>query len=458
MAYDLIFRKKLQLMKSAETPTLLGRVVKAGSVTVLGNGASQVLRFASNLVLTRLLFPEAFGLMAIAQSILTGANLISDVGLSQSVVRSARGHEPRFLNTVWTMQVVKGLLLMLAMIIISPVVAKGYHQPALVWLMPGLGLASAISGLASMKIALVNRKIEVGRLTAIELGSQFFGIVVMIVWAWLFPTPWALVGGNLANALGRTVGSQVFLHGPRDRLAWDRSVIREIFTFGGWVMLSSTVTFLSGEGRNLLNAALVDAKAIGLLVLSTTLSLIVWNAIQSVSGRVLFAAYAEVWRERPQNLPAAVERSRRIQLAGGCAVALIFALAGDRLVGWFYDPRYRAAGAFLQIQAVGTCFTFLSASYTGVLWAIGRAGLSTLLLAVQVMIMGVLIVAGDILGGPVGLVAGTALSGLLMYPVTAAAYARLGLFQPKTDWLPLLLGALLSLYVYRFGSWHHISL
>lgn len=440
-------------MSVSTVPSLLNRVVKAGSWTLIGNVASQALRFGSNLVLTRLLFPEAFGLMAIAQSILMGANLLSDVGLFQSVVRSARGHEPAFLNSVWTLQVMKGLLMMLGMTAVSAIVAKGYHQPALVWLLPGLGLGSAIGGFGSMKVALVNRKIEVGRLTAIDLGSQLLGIFVMILWAWLFPTPWALVGGNLASSLAKTVASHLFLHGPRDRFAWDPTVLREIWTFGGWVMMSSTVAFLSGEGRNLLNAALVDAKVIGLLVLSTNLSLVIWNAIQQVSGRVLFPAFAEIWRERPHNLSAAVERARRLQLLGGCAVAIIFALAGDRLIGWFYDPRYRSAGAILQIQAVGTCFSFLSASYSGVLWAIGRPGLSTVLLAAQVIIMTVLTVAGVILAGPIGLVVGASFAGVLTYVVCSLVYRRLGLFQPKTDWLPILLGVLLTVYVYKFGSW-----
>ena len=61
--------------------SLMARVIRAGSVTLMGNVGSQVLRFASNLLLTRLLFPGVFGLMAIAQSILTVANLLSDVGL-----------------------------------------------------------------------------------------------------------------------------------------------------------------------------------------------------------------------------------------------------------------------------------------------------------------------------------------------------------------------------------------
>jgi O-antigen/teichoic acid export membrane protein len=427
--------------------------MRAGSVTLIGNVAGQVLRFGSNLVLTRLLFPEAFGLMAIAQSILTAAALVSDVGLQQSVVRSARGHESGFLDTIWSLQIVKGALILVIMSLAAAFAAKGYKQPMLLEIMPALGLASLINGFSSTNVALVNRQIEAGRLTLIELASQGFGIVVMLAWAALSPTPWALVGGNLATALSRTAATHWMLPGPGNAWGWDRSVVHEVWKFGGWVMLSSTVTFLAGEGRNLLNAALVDARTVGLLVLSTTLAFIVWTAIQQISGRVLYPAYAEVWRERPHNLPSVVQRSRRWQLLGGCGVAMVFALAGDRLVAFFYDPRYREAGIFLQIQAVGTMFSFLNASYSGVLWAVGRPGLGTILLGLQVLIVACLIFVGHAVGGALGLVTAVSCTGIVMYPINSLVYHRFGLFQPKTDWLPIVLGFALAAYVYTFGSW-----
>lgn len=440
------------MTESGRSP-LIERVMRAGSVTLVGNIASQVLRFGSNLVLTRLLFPEAFGLMAIAQSILTAAALVSDVGLQQSVVRSERGHEPGFLNTIWTLQIAKGALILVIMSLGAAFAARGYKQPMLLEIMPALGLASLIGGFASTNVALVNRQIQAGRLTFVELGSQLVGIVVMLAWAKLSPTPWALVGGNLAASLSRSLATHLVLGGPGNRFGWDRSVVQEVWKFGGWVMLSSSVTFLAGEGRNLLNAALVDARTVGLLVLSTTLAFVVWNAIQQISGRVLYPAYAEVWRERPQSLPSAVQRSRRWQLLGGCGVAAIFALAGDKLVGCFYDARYREAGIFLQIQAVGTMFSFLNASYSGVLWAIGRPGLGTVLLAVQVLIVTCLIFVGHAMGGALGLVTAASFTGILMYPINSLVYHRFGLFQPKTDWLPIVLGFALAAYVYTFGSW-----
>jgi hypothetical protein len=65
----------------------------------------------------------------------------------------------------------------------------------------------------------------------------------------------------------------------------------------------------------------------------------------------------------------------------------------------------------------------------------------------------VLTLVGHALGGTLGMVAFASCTGLLMYPFNALIYRSLGLFQPRTDWLPFLCGILAALYVARYGAW-----
>ena len=93
--------------------TLKARVLKSRlltasmwvlAISVLG----QVMRFGSNLVLTRLLAPEAFGLVAIVSAVRSGTEMISDIGVSQAVVSSERVDDAEFLRTAWTFKAVRG--------------------------------------------------------------------------------------------------------------------------------------------------------------------------------------------------------------------------------------------------------------------------------------------------------------------------------------------------------------
>ena len=86
----------------ADTPSLGTRAQRGAFWVAAGYGASQLIRLGSNLILTRLLFPEAFGLMAVVNSVLAGFAMFSDLGLVPSVVQNRRGDDPRFLATAWT--------------------------------------------------------------------------------------------------------------------------------------------------------------------------------------------------------------------------------------------------------------------------------------------------------------------------------------------------------------------
>lgn len=422
--------------------SLRQRVMKAGSWTAAGYAASQVLRLGSNLILTRLLFPEAFGLMALMYSIMFGVNMLTDLGLSQSIVRSVRGAEPAYANTAWTLQIGKGVVVALAMWAAGGPAAAHFGQPMMAELMGGVALVALVSGFNSTKIALASRNVEAGRIVMIDLGTQVVGIVATVLLAWWKPSVWALVWGNLISAGVKAMASHVLLHGPANRLAWENAAARSIFRFGGWIMLSSAVTFLSGEGSRLLAASLLDIRLIGLMVLSSSLNMLAWQAIQQLSSHVLFPAYSEVVRAQdPARLSRVVGQSRLIQIAPAWTLSMLICFVGPYLIDLLYDDRYADAGLILQIQAAGLMVGVLSGSYTGVLWAMGKVGLSTALLATQTVVNWGGMLLGMYLLGPLGVIVGGAATGWLMYPVTARVFSRLGLWHPRID-LPFMFASI----------------
>ena len=76
---------------------------------MLGFGASHCLRLGFNLVITRILYPELFGLISLVYTIVSGLTFFCDVGITPAAVRDPRGGDRDFLNTAWTMQIVRGL-------------------------------------------------------------------------------------------------------------------------------------------------------------------------------------------------------------------------------------------------------------------------------------------------------------------------------------------------------------
>mgnify|MGYP000735525278 CR=1 FL=1 len=107
---------------------------------ITGYGLSQVLRLGGNLILTRLLVPEFFGIMALARAVITGLHFFSDIGLMPSIIRSQRGGDPVFLNTAWTIAVLRGIILWAFTLALALPMAKIYDNSLLAWAIPFLSL------------------------------------------------------------------------------------------------------------------------------------------------------------------------------------------------------------------------------------------------------------------------------------------------------------------------------
>ncbi len=69
--------------------------------------------------MARLLMPEIFGVMLIATTVSVVLHLLSDVGLRQNIVQSPRGDDPVFLNTAWTVQILRGVVLFASTLLIA---------------------------------------------------------------------------------------------------------------------------------------------------------------------------------------------------------------------------------------------------------------------------------------------------------------------------------------------------
>lgn len=422
-------------MSEIETPqtSLKARVLRSGSWTIAGYGMQQVLRFASNLLLTRLLFPDAFGLAALVQAVIVGVTMLSDVGIAQGIVRSPSGGEPRYYNTAWTIQVIKGVLLGIVILLLAHPIALGYGQPLLEELLWVAALISVVQGFNSTKVALADRKVDAFRVTSIELASLTINIVSTALLAWWHPSPWALVWGNFIGALAKMLGSHVFLHGGRNHWCLDRVAARDVLSFGSMVLAGSALTFFVGEGNKLLAGSLVSVNMLALIGLASTLNMTVSFATLQLASRVFFPAYAETLNTNPSRFSVTVARGRLAQIIPVWSVAVVCCLWGPNIVGLLYDTRYAGAGTILQFQALGLLVGTLTNSYSSVLLALGRVWTNTVLMALQVLIQWASMWIGYHYMGPAGVVIGWATVGWTIYAVNAFIFYKLKILHPRID-------------------------
>ncbi len=385
--------------------------------------AEYSIRLGSNLILTRLLFPEAFGLMALVNSLLVGLQMFSDIGLTPSVVQNPRGDDPEFLRTAWTLQVFRGVLLCCVGAAIAGPMALFYGHDDLRRIIPAASLTALISGFNSISLMRMQRHLQLGRLAALELAAQVISMSVTIAWAYAIPSVWALVGGAVFGSLVKLSLSHAIAGGEGSGFGWERHATRQLLGFGKWIFLSTVLAFMASQADRLLFGKVFSVAMLGVYGIALVLASLPTQLLWSVGSFVIMPAFSRQAEARD-----ALEKSYRtlqlpVLLAGGLPVAGLVA-CGPEVIELLYDPRYADAGWMLQLLAVGVWLQVPQALSANALLAVGKPGWMAVGNGVKLLGMVALVPGGYALFGVHGAILGLAASEAFRWSCFAYAVGR----------------------------------
>lgn len=339
------------------------KVFSAGAWSLASYFFNYAFRLGSNLLMTRLLLPEAFGVMAVAMVVITGLALFSDVGLRPNVVRNERGDDRSFLNTAWVIQIVRGFILSLGAILVALFIAIAnkaglvpvgsvYADPALPYVVCGLSLFPLIGGFESTKSLQAYRSLQLAKLTRMDIVAQVLSFLVTASWAIAYSSIWALVAGTITGVAVRSALSHVWLPGHSNRLQWDRRAFLDIIHFGKWIFLSTMTFFIASNGDRLMLGAMVDPGSLG----AYSIAFLIFTSVDQVLGKVIadvsFPALSELIRESRPRFQKAYYRFHFAIASFSYFAAGSLLISGSSIIAVLYDKRYQQAGWMLQLLAL----------------------------------------------------------------------------------------------------------
>lgn len=347
--------------------SLKTRTLRAGLVVALTALASNVLRVGSSLVMTRLLVPEVFGIVALSTAIYVMIGLFSDIGLRQSVVGDQRGEDEQFLDNVWTLHVVRGAGLAAVAAFIALILwglaHAGVFSPDSVYAHPDLpavlaltGVTSIWAGFWSIKIFVLERRLDFRASGYLELSGQVAGTVSTIVLAYYWRSIWAIVAGMHIGILVNVLLSHRMAPGRLPVFRWDKQTIKGVVRYGRWILFSSVAYVVATNLDRTLLGVLVTPTALGLYGLAANIVL----ACESVIGRPFhqlgMPAIAEAVRSGHAELRTLTLRFRRLNDLISVGLAGFLFAVGQLVIDVLYDPRYAAAGKVLSILSFSLVF------------------------------------------------------------------------------------------------------
>jgi len=405
--------KKVYLIKDfilKEQNTLKTKSARAASWSILGRGGSDFLRFISSLILTRILYPEAFGLMATGIVIISLVQLFSDTGVKISLIQNPDGAEPEYLNTAWVISIIRSTVLFLLVATLAIPLAGFYNQPELKPILIIMSLGILFNGFENPAIAIIIKKLRSEKQFIYEFVPQLCAFFTTLILAYLFRTVMALAIGYVLLNLYRLIAS--YLVDPyRPKLIWNSKAGSELFHFGKYIFLNTMITWTTLNADRLIIGKTLNMEILGFYSIGLNIGILV----EMLFVQILMQSYLPVITSVASDLDRVQRIFRRTSaliLAISIPVLTVASLFSNEIIHILYDPRYIMAAIAMQWICLRGIFRIFSIIQGTTLIALGKPYFETLSMFTGMVVLGITMPYGAIHFGYKGIVVSTFIVGI----------------------------------------------
>ncbi|MFQ5688785.1 MAG: lipopolysaccharide biosynthesis protein [Gemmatimonadota bacterium] len=425
-------------------PSLASRTLTAAQWRFASIAVQSVLQFGVTVLLSRLLPPRDFGLVALALIVTGFARVVSQLGIAPAVIQR-RPLTDRHLRAAFTLSVLLGLATAVTLVALAPLSAWLFHNSQVPAILRVVAWTFAVGGVGNTAGALLRRKLDFRRIfvvAAVSYGVGYAGVAVTL--ALLGFGVWALVLGALTRAaLGAIMNLLLSPHPCRP--LFDRVEVRELLGYGVGTSMHGVGSYLAQIGDNFVTGRWLGSERLGLYTRAYGLMMLTQDFVGHIALSVLFPAFSEIQHDR-RRLGRAYLFAVQLTSLGSAPLMAGILVAAPHLIRGLYGENW--SGAILPLQIL--CAFGLGRSIFPLGAAVARASGDVYALAWRTWLYAGLVVGLTYLATPFGL-PGIALG---VGAAILAAYlmlARLALSIVSLGWRDFFgaqaSGLLLSLYV-----------
>lgn len=326
-------------------------------------------QFISVPILSRILSPADYGVVAMASPFMLFALIIADAGIGMSLVRTPAS-ETRIWSTCFWLSVVLGFMLALIMSATSPLVARIFAEPALAPLVTALGVAVILQAISTVPGVALQQNHRFKTIASIEIASVIIGIAVAVTIALKGGGAWALVGQQLVFFALRLLLTLIF--SPfRPRMVFDFHSVGEHMVFGRDILSVNIIGFFTRSIDNLVIGKVLNSSAVGVYSMAFQFARI---PIMIVSGPLQYVIYSHLALVKNDIV---VIRKTFLVITRLLAV-LVFPVMGmvavdhDAVFTLLLSKKWFAAGEFFMIIAPATALQAVNALGGTTVMVMGR--------------------------------------------------------------------------------------
>lgn len=421
-----------------------------------------LLSFATNIVLARMLLPEDFGAIGMLAIFISLSEVFIDGGFGSALIQKKHPTQDDY-STIFYWNLAVSTFLFCVMQVAAPWIGEFYHMPKLSNLLRVLSVVLIINGFTVVQTNILTKTLSFKLIAKIRLVATAIAMVVSILAAYQGFGVWSLV---LKDVLAALLGSLAFwiFNKWRPSLVFSWSSFRELFSFGGLMLLSSLMNSLFENLQGLVIGRCYTAKDLGLYSQAKKLDELPSKSLSQIVTQVSFPVFSQV----ADNKELLIRTIRKNVI---CTTYLIFPLqclliaVASPLFIFVFSDKWVDAIPYFRILCIYSMFVSLNAINTNIYKALGKSNIYFgVQLTKKLISLGLLLVGLQY--GVKGVTWSVSISGIIWWIFAASVNIKVvgyGLFTQIKDialqfTISIMIGIVTWLSINRLPSIHLLQL
>lgn len=216
-------------------------IITAAKWSTLTEFAAKIIVPITNMILARILTPDAFGVVATVTMIISFADMITDSGFQKYLIQHnfiTESEKESNIDVAFWSNLLISFLLWGFIILYSEVIANLVGNPGLGVVIVVAGASLPLTSFSSIQIAIYRRNLDYKTLSYIRILGVIIPFIITIPLALSGYSYWALIigtiCGNLMNAILLTIRSEW-----KPKLYYNFKVLKKMLSFSIWSLAES---------------------------------------------------------------------------------------------------------------------------------------------------------------------------------------------------------------------------
>lgn len=329
---------------SLKTKTLSGMIW-----SFLQRFGTMTISFVSNIVLARLLTPDDYGTIGMLMIFIAVANTFVDGGFGSALIQKKEPTREDY-STIFWWNMFLSLVLYGVLYMSAPAVARFYDLPLLSQVLRVQGFVLILNALSIIQQNQLRKQLKFKRLASVTVASAVLSAVIAIVLAYLGWGVWALVAQQLILS-GFTAILLWVLNKWYPLLSFSKESFKQLFGFGGFMLLSSLINTIFNNINSLIIGKLFSASTMGYFSQAKKIEDATAMSVTSVVEQVTYPILSEHQNDK-NKMRSILKRFNTCTFFIVTPMMLLICLFAEPIVVFLFTEKWLPAAPYLKILAL----------------------------------------------------------------------------------------------------------